>query len=543
MPPPTEIAAWLTIALGIGALLVWSVRRLTLSSPTISQHFLVMSGLLTVAIGVAGVAWSGVATQRSAPPLANPLRMADADGHVREFQLTVARARWELAPGKFVDAYTYNGQVPGPELRVTEGDTVRVTVNNELDEPTTVHWHGVDVPSAMDGVPDTSGPPIAPGASFTYEFVATPAGTRWYHAHFDEMNQQGGGLAGPLIIDPRNPPATASPDRDYTLLTQEWVTNSSAQAPAAPSPSAGGSGMPGMSGNGSGGGIMGGGGMMGNGGSTTSAMSRPLFDTFTVNGKAYPSAAPLVVRQGERVRLRLINASATDTQIFALAGHRLTVTHSDGNPFASPVDVDAVPLGVGERADVEFTADNPGRWKLEALVPALSQRGELVDLTDVVYEGHETDAAQDFPPDAHITLAKYADFTGPPHPTAPDKTYELTLSGGMMMMGMGSDAWTINGSSYPDTTPIDVKLGQRIRLRLSNMSMEDHPMHLHGHSFQIVGINGRSVNGPLKDTITIHPMEQYDVEFVANNPGTWLFHCHNLVHMMGGLMTEVRYSS
>ena len=119
---------------------------------------------------------------------------------------------------------------------------------------------------------------------------------------------------------------------------------------------------------------------------------------------------------------------------------------------------------------------------------------------------------------------------------------ELTLSGGMMMTGMGSDAWTINGRSYPDTPPIDVKVGQRIRLRLFNMSMEDHPMHLHGHTFQLVAVNGRSVDGPLKDTITLRHMEQYDIEFVANNPGTWLFHCHNLVHMMGGLMAQVRYS-
>jgi len=159
-----------------------------------------------------------------------------------------------------------------------------------------------------------------------------------------------------------------------------------------------------------------------------------------------------------------------------------------------------------------------------------------------VYAGHQGDAARDFPADARIRIASYADFTGPPHPALPDRTYELTLSGGMMMMGMGSDAWTINGRSYPDTPPIDVKVGQRIRLRLFNMSMEDHPMHLHGHTFQVVGINGRAVDGPLKDTLTIHPMEQYDIEFVANNPGTWLFHCHNLVHMMGGLMAQVRYS-
>jgi multicopper oxidase len=534
-------ASWVLVALGTGLLLVWSVRRFGRSSGSTLGHAASLAGeLVALALGVAGVslAVAGVvpsATPGNARAAAGPtasVPLTQTDEQVRQFQLTVGRTQWELAPGKVVDAYTYNGQVPGPELRVTEGDTVRVTVKNELDEPTTVHWHGVNVPSAMDGVPDTSGPPIAPGDTFTYEFVATPAGTRWYHAHFDEMNQQGGGLTGALVIEPRDPPATR-PDREYTLLTGEWVSTAGGPALAAPTPAAAG-GMPGMTGNnGMGGGMMGAG---------SSAMARPPFDTFTVNGKAYPSAAPLMVRQGERVRVRLINGSATDTQVFALAGHRLTVTHSDGNPLAVPVDVDAVPLGVGERADVEFVADNPGRWKLEALVPALSNQGQMVDLTDVVYEGHEGEAARDFPPDAHVQIAKYADFAGPPHPAPPDRTYELTLSGGMMMMGTGSDAWTINGRSYPDTPPIDVKVGQRIRLRLFNMSMEDHPMHLHGHTFQVVGINGRAVDGPLKDTLTIHPMEQYDIEFVANNPGTWLFHCHNLVHMMGGLMAQVRYS-
>jgi len=530
------LASWFLVALGVGFLIVWSGRRLgPRSASRLGRRGPLASGLVVLALGFAGLSAAVVVGWPSdtspAAGQTRPPAQAQADGQIREFQLTVGRTQWELAPGKVVDAYTYNGQVPGPELRVTEGDTVRVTVKSELDEPTTVHWHGVDVPAAMDGVPDTSGPPIAPGGTFTYEFVATPAGTRWYHAHFDELNQQGGGLTGPLIIGPRDQPTT-KPDREYTLVTGEWITAAGNQAPALATPSA----AAGTTGNGMGGG------MMGNGGTMSSTPARPPFDTFTVNGKAYPSAAPLAVRQGERVRLRLINASATDTQVFALAGHRLTVTHSDGNPLASPVTVDAVPLGVGERADIEFVADNPGRWKLEALMPALSAQGQMVDLTDVIYEGHVGAAVRDFPVDAHLQFARYADYSGPPHPTAPDRTYELTLSGGMMMMGMGSDAWTINGRRYPDTQPIDVNVGQRIRLRLSNMSMEDHPMHLHGHTFQVVGINGRSVDGPLKDTITLHPMEQYDIEFVANNPGTWLFHCHNLVHMMGGLMTEVRYS-
>src|SRR6266852_4084714 len=298
-------ASWLLVALGVGLLLVWSLRRLGRSSgSTRPDAAAVTGGLVAMALGLAGVSFAaagavpflGNTRPTAAQPATAPL--PQTDGQVRQFQLTVGRTQWELAPGKVVDAYTYNGQVPGPELRVTEGDTVRMTVNNELTAPTTVHWHGVDVPVAMDGVPDTSGPPIAPGGTFTYEFVAAPAGTRWYHAHFDELNQQGGGLTGALVIEPRDPPTT-KPDREYTLLTGEWVTAAGNEAAAVPTPSATG-GM--------------GGGMMGNGGGMSSASARPLFDTFTVNGKAYPSAAPLVVSQGERVRLRLINASATDTR-------------------------------------------------------------------------------------------------------------------------------------------------------------------------------------------------------------------------------------
>jgi len=285
------------------------------------------------------------------------------------------------------------------------------------------------------------------------------------------------------------------------------------------------------------GGMMGRGGMMGQGGMggmMGSGSGAPIFDTFAVNGRAYPNTPPLTVRQGERVRLRLINAGATQTQAFALAGHKLTITHSDGNPLARPVEAEAVLLGVGERADVVFVADNPGRWQLRGLLPEQADRGLAID---VVYEGHEADPVQGFPPNQRFRLARYADFGGPPHPAGPDRTYELTLSGGMM----GSDVWTINGKSYPNTDHLDVRAGERVRLKLFNMSMEDHPMHLHGHTFQVVAIGGQPVDGPLKDTITVRHMEQYEIEFVANNPGTWLFHCHNLEHMGGGLMTELHY--
>ncbi len=470
-----------------------------------------LSWLAAVVVGLAGCSPGAVPppapVRPAAPAPVAPPWEGPASGQVREFQLTVGRVPWEIAPGTGVEAYAYNGRVPGPELRVTEGDIVRVTVTNALDEPTTVHWHGVEVPVAIDGVPQLSQEPIPPGGVFTYEFVAVPAGTRWYHAHFNERVQQGGGLVGALIIEPRQAPAPP-PDREYVLVTGEWGAvgaGHSATASAEP---------------------------RGMGGRMRQRASRASVERFTINGVAYPHTPPLIVREGERVRLRLINAGATETQAFALAGHRLTLTHSDGNPLAQPVEAEAVFLGVGERADVEFVANRPGRWQLRGLQPGHAERGLAVD---VVYEGHEADPVQLPPPG--VRPVRYRDLVGPPGDGGPTRTYALTLSGGMMH----PDVWTINGRSYPDTVPLTVRAGERVRLRLFNMSMEDHPMHLHGHTFRVVAIGGRPVQGPLKDTLTVRHMEEYEVEFVANNPGVWLFHCHNLLHLHGGLATEVRY--
>jgi FtsP/CotA-like multicopper oxidase with cupredoxin domain len=429
-------------------------------------------------------------------------------GQVREFKLTVGTIPWNLAPGRVFQAYAFNGQIPGPELRVTEGDLVSVEVVNNLDEETTIHWHGVDVTSSMDGAPQTSLPAIPPGGTFRYEFVATPAGTRWYHSHVNELHQQGGGLAGALIIEPRQP--EAQPDREYTVLTQAWSTTDlggvTGNDPMAPHHNAGASDL-------------------------AFDGQRPAA-LHTVNGKLYPDGAPLAVEEGDRVRLRLINATTTDTQTFSLAGHMLTVTHSDGNPLARPFETESVMLGVGERADVEFTAGQPGRWQLRGFIHGLPSPGPAVD---VVYAGHEDDAVQ--APSALGPTATYADMATPGAPVAADQTYDMMFTQG----AVGTSDWTINEQTYPDTAPVDVRPGQRIALRMVNMSTQDHPMHLHGHSFRVTAIGDKPVDGPLKDTLTMQHMEAYTVEFTANNPGRWLFHCHNLDHMMGGLMTEIRY--
>jgi FtsP/CotA-like multicopper oxidase with cupredoxin domain len=469
------------------------------------------------------------------------VRPAGAAARVREIRLETRPVTWELAPGRTVTAMAYNGRVPGPEIRVKEGERVRVVLSNALAEPTTIHWHGVDVPNAMDGVPGITQQPVPPGGTFVYEFEARPAGTRWYHTHFQEHRQMDLGLVAPLIIDP----AGAEPfpfDREYTLVLDDWATGTGPALPSTREGTAGGRGemggmMSGMRGRGMmGGGMMGRGmgGMMGGG-----AQNMPAYDTMTINGKAYPAIEPLRVRKGERLRLRLINGSADHTHVIRLAGHSLRVTHTDGNPLVEAVAVEAIPIAPSERYDVLVSADRPGAWWLYCAQPGHAAAGEQAL---VVYDGHDGRRPEPVAEGTgglqlwHYGLGQGRDVL--PLASGPVRSFTQTLSGGMM----GSDAWTINGKQYPSTDPIAVKRGERVRVRLGNMSMEAHPMHLHGQSFAVVATNGQRLAHPLiKDSVDVEAhMGTVDLEFAAHNPGDWFFHCHKPMHMEGGMITLVK---
>jgi multicopper oxidase len=440
--------------------------------------------------------------------------------------LEAGEITWELAPGKVIKAMAYNGQIPGPELRLKEGERVRILLKNALSEPTTIHWHGVDVPNPMDGVPGITQPPVQPGETFAYEFEARPAGTRWYHTHFQEHRQLDLGLSAPLIIEPARPDPFPV-DREYTVVLDDWATGTGRAVASTREGTAGHRGgmgrmMEGMMGRGGMGGMMAGGHTI-------------AYDAMTINGKAYPATRPLQVRQGERVRLRLINASADHTHIMRLAGHRLHVTHTDGNPLVQPVAVDAVPIAPSERYDVRFVADRPGAWFLSCAKPGHARAGEQVL---IIYEGHE-DAKPEIPVEGLHSLSLWYYGLGHGQEILPrawgrERTYELTLSGGMM----GSDVWTINGKRYPNTDPLHLRRGDHVRVQLSNMSMEAHPMHLHGQSFKVLAVNGRRLVQPLvKDSVDIEAhMGSVTVEFTAHNPGDWFFHCHKPTHMEGGMI-------
>ena len=483
--------------------------------------------------------WSGLGAfgviGRGGPFGLGTIRPAAAAADVREMLLETRQVKWELAPGKSIDAMAYNGRIPGPEIRVKEGERVRVVLKNSLGEPTTIHWHGVDVPNSMDGVPGITQQPVPPGGTFVYEFEARPAGTRWYHTHFQEHRQMDLGLVAPLIIEPAGPEPFRF-DREYTLVLDDWATGTGPALPSTREGVAGGRGEMGGMMSGMRGGMMGRGmgGMMGGG-----SQNMPTYDTMTINGKAYPATEPLRVRKGERVRLRLINASADHTHVMRLSGHPLRVTHTDGNPLVEAVAVDAVPIAPSERYDVLLNADRPGAWWLHCTQPGHAAAGERVLVTYDGREARKPEAVTEGIAGLHLwhyTLGQGRDVL--PAASGTVRSFSQALSGGMM----GSDAWTINGKQYPSTDPIAVKRGERVRVRLGNMSMEAHPMHLHGQSFAVVAVNGQRLAHPLvKDSVDVEAhMGAVDIEFAAHNPGDWFFHCHKPMHMEGGMITLVK---
>jgi len=472
-------------------------------------------------------------------------------------QVALRVARTTLDPdGKLaLPGVTANGTLPGPEIRARQGDVLRVVVENGLaDEPTSIHWHGLLVPAAMDGVPGISGPPIAPQRIAVYEYPLRQAGTYWYHSHVGFQEQVG--LFGPLVIEEAGGVAVA--DRDAVVMISDWTHTAPAaifaklRGAAAGGQSAGGAaaamggaaaeiggGMKGMAMDGMAAqtGAMPGGGMpgaklkgmaMAKGGADLADVA---YDAFLLNGRSATTPWTLSAEPGERVRLRLINAGASTYFRVGLDGHALQVTHADGLAVA-PVTVDHLLMGMAECYDVVVALSGSGSYTLHAV--AQDGSGQAVGVL------HTPDVA----PVANLALPSfsgralaYADLraTAPTTlPEGPERVYRLALGGDMKRY-----VWTIDGQTFPQADPLLVRAGERVAVEMKNDTMMWHPMHLHGHFFRL--LQGAGEHCPLKHTVSVAPGETVRIEFAADNPGSWFFHCHNLYHLEGGMARVFEY--
>ncbi len=465
-----------------------------------------------------------------------PAPSGPADKNVR---LTAEQGTIQPGGGSRTETWLYDGKFPGPEIRIPTGDVLQADVTNRLPEETTVHWHGIPVPNPMDGVPDVTQQPISNGETYTYKYRAEPAGTYLYHSHVGLQFDRA--LVGPLIIEEESPHVEY--DREYTVFLDDYLDETPrlpSSLPRGPSGGPGGGGRgpggggrgPGGGGRGPGGGGRGpgGGGRGPGGGGGMGRMGdhRPPYEGMLVNGRLPSDAPTFEMEEGERVRFRFINGGGATTFRVRLAGHQFSVTHADGRPV-DPVMVDALDLGTGERYDAVVKADSPGSWELRA--DPLD--GDETPARGVVQYG-ETQSGSPRSPSSGGRRLQYGDLRAlnPIQGVGgrPDRTFDLTLSGNMG----GNYEWYIDGQAYPDADPLQVSVGDHVRIRMINRSPVVHPMHLHGHFFQ--------VGDAVKDTVRVPShMGEVVLDFVADNPGDWLFHCHNIYHLEAGMARVLTY--
>ena len=479
------------------------------------------------------LAGAGCRTQgpTAAPTGANPPVVET--GVVREFTLTAAPARWELRPGLVTDAFAYASQVPGPEIRVTRGDRVKVTLNNALDEPTTIHWHGVRVPAGMDGVPMVSQEPVPPGGSFVYEFVVPDAGTFFYHSHVNTDDQVDRGLYGAFIVEP---PEGAVPDAVVAL--DDWLLDASGKrletAHTLPETETDNlldsvsealrpaTGLTHMMPDGT---------MMG--GSAHHGMMHHAFDpnmngryggTLTANGKAGDAVAPIAVPEGGARLLRLINASNAMTHELKADDDRLfEIVAVDGTPLGDPIRSGTLTLPPAKRFDVLLKDADGKPW-------ALVEKRDVGSLRiPVVVSGQASSA--------------YASVTDAPAPPdllrgAPD----AVIAVGTDRM-MDPTTWTVNGAAFDMERPGDpiasFARGTWVKVRFMNGTQMAHQMHLHGMFMTVIARDGKpTLRSYRQDVVVVRPNESVDVAVLADNPGDWVVHCHNLEHEEHGLMAK-----
>ncbi len=437
-----------------------------------------------------------------------------AEGSATERRLVAAPTRLALVGGSYpaTSVLAYDGTVPGPVLRIPQARPFQARAENRLDAETTVHWHGIRLPNAMDGVPGLTQPPIKPGGSFLYQFTPPDAGTFLYHPHDNSLEEMGRGLAGALLVEEPEP---LHVDRELVWVIQDWRLSSEAQI------------APGF------------------GNSMEAAMSGRVGNTVTINGRV-PDAVS--VRAGERIRLRIVNAATARIMALAFEGHRPAVIALDGQPCDPHEPKGRLLLGPAMRADLILDMNGAPGSRYAVTDDFYGARLGYT-LVELAYDADR--ALREHPLDAPIRLPSNP-LPQPDLATA--RRHVVRLQGGMMggmammggMMGGGAE-WAINGKSMTgdgsaDMTPMLIlRRGTSCVLELRNKTAWWHPMHLHGHSFRVLSRNGTADVGAVwGDTVLVEPYQTMEIAFVADNPGNWLLHCHIMDHQMAGMMTVIR---
>jgi FtsP/CotA-like multicopper oxidase with cupredoxin domain len=415
-----------------------------------------------------------------------------------DVRLEIAPLKLEIAQKKVIHTIAYNGAVPGPLIRWPEGKPITIDVVNRTDAPEIVHWHGLWIPSEEDGAAEEGSPMIAPGAQRQYRFTPQPAGFRWYHTHtsagHDLKRATYTGQFGCFYIEPKQEPSAY--DQEIFLTLHDWNA------------------FTGVAGD---------------------ASMDAFYDYATINDRMLGHADPIRVREGQRMIFRVLNASATATHWLALAGHEFTVVGMDGNEVPQQAKVQAVRLAPAERIDLLVEMNRPGVWVLGETRAEIRKSGMGIV---VEYANQQGDAKWIDPSE---TLWDYTLFARQRIAAAePDERIPLVFES--KFRGHGDfDYWTINGKSYPKTETIPLKEGKRYRLAMQNKSSDDHPIHLHRHTFEVTNLDNRPLSALRKDVVVVKAKSNAEVDFVAANPGATLFHCHQQSHMDFGFMMLFHY--
>lgn len=430
---------------------------------------------------------------------------ASAQEPAADYQLSIGHVAVELSSDKIIDTFGYNGTVPGPILRLREGRAVTIAVTNTLQHPELVHWHGLMIPSEVDGSMEEGTPMIMPGQSASYTFTPKPAGTRWYHTHAMAGKDLSRGLYsgqyGFLYVEPDRDPGHY--DQEVFIAMHHWEPSfvSIQDIRKGPPPDNG---------------------------------LEVAYQSASFNDKALGHGEPIRVRQNQKVLFRLLNASATDDVMVALPGHRFTVVALDGNPVPLQRSVDTLMLAPAERIDAVVEMNRPGIWIFGSTKDEEREKG-----MGVVVEYADATGAPQWQ-DPPMSKWDYLVFGGEEAAPAPDGTFTLLLQ--KIPGGRGGfNRWTINGKSWPETDPLMVEEGKRYRLSFYNDSGDMHPMHLHRHTFELTRFAGKLTSGILKDVVNVPGRRSVEIDFIAENPGLSLLHCHMQEHQDFGFMMLVKY--